>query len=274
MNHAGTTWEPATFLSSDGDGYERQMGRWSRTLAPLFLRFTGVAAARHVLDVGCGTGSLAFCLAGRRGIDEVTGLDLSPAYVAHARRRDEGRRVDFQVGDACALPFADRSFDHALSMLVLQFVPRAERAVREMVRVTRRGGTVAAATWDSAGGLIAQRLVFDTAALVDPAGHAARAAAFGRPLSRPGELARLWQSVGLADVVQDMLTIRMDFASFGDFWAPAEGGDGPVAQYIQTLDAGLRRRLRSAVERAYLAGAADGPRSYAATAWVVRGKAA
>ena len=248
------------------------MGRWSRRLAPSFAAFAGISRAQHVLDVGCGTGSLAFWLARQPGIERVTGIDLSAAYVAHAERRNQDTRVRFEVGDACALPFADRSFDHVLSLLVLQFVPQAARAVREMGRVTRRGGIVAAATWDSGGGLLAQRLVFDAAALIDPTGNAARAAACTRPLSRSGELAALWQAAGLVDVVQDMLTIRMDFACFADFWAPVEGNDGPVAAYVRGLDAGVRERLRSAVQQAYLVGEGDGPRSYAATAWVVRGK--
>jgi hypothetical protein len=116
-------------------------------------------------------------------------------------------------------------------------------------------------------------MIFDTAALIDPGGNAARAQAYGRPLSRPDELAHLWQAAGLVDVVQGMRTIRMDFASFADFWAPVEGDEGPVAAYVRTLDAETVAHLRSAVERAYLGGDVDGPRSYTATAWVVKGKA-
>jgi SAM-dependent methyltransferase len=264
----------STFTAADGDGYELQMGRWSRCLAQPFVEFAGISAARHVLDVGCGTGSLTHCLARQPGVASATGVDISPIYVAYAQKRNENARVQFRVGDACDLPFPEGSFDHALSMLVLQFVPKAERAVREMQRVTRSGGTVAAATWDSAGGLIAQRLVFDTAALVDPGGNAARAAALRRLLSRPTELARLWQASGLLNVVQSTLTTRMDFASFEDFWTLAEVRDGPVAQYVRTLDANVRCELKAAVEQAYLVGDADGPRSFAATAWVVKGKVA
>jgi SAM-dependent methyltransferase len=272
VNESGGISSSSTFLSSDGEGYERQMGRWSRRLAPLFVEFAGIDAARHILDVGCGTGSLAFCLARQPGITQVTGVDLSPVYVAYAKRKYPDARMAFQVGDACDLPFDNASFDHTLSMLVLQFIPQAERAVREMRRVTRRGGVVAAATWDTGGGLLAHRMIFDSAALIDPGGNAARAQAYGRPLSRPDELARLWQAAGLVDVTQDMRTIRMEFASFGDFWAPVEGNEGPVAAYVRTLDAKTAACLRSVVARAYLGGDGDGPRSYAATAWVVKGK--
>lgn len=262
----------STFVSSDGDGYELQMGRWSRRLAPLFIRFAGIAGAVRVLDVGCGTGTLSSCLADDPEIVSVRGLDISAVYVGHANRRNDDSRLDFQVGDACALPFPDASFDRTVSMLALQFVPQADLAVREMRRVTSRGGTVAAATWDTRGGLVALRMIFDAAAMLDRNGRQARAAAYTRPMSRPGDLARAWHDAGLTDVVQDMLTIRMEFASFADFWTPIEGKDGPAAAYVSTLGADPRARLRDMVELAYLDGEADGPRSYAATAWVVKGR--
>jgi SAM-dependent methyltransferase len=248
------------------------MGRWSARLAPLFIDFAGITAAERVLDVGCGTGSLSFELARRPAIGGVRGVDLACAYIDHAKRKNRNARIAFEVGDACALPFPDASFDHALSLLVLQFIPQADRAVREMRRVTRRGGTVAAATWDTRGGLVSLRLIFDTAAMLDPNANACRAQAYTRPMSRPGELARAWREAGLLDVVDGMLTIRMDFTSFADFWAPAEGKDGPVADYVGTLGAETREELRDTVKLAYLDGERDGPRSYAAVAWVVKGK--
>jgi SAM-dependent methyltransferase len=263
---------PSSFVSFDGDGYELQMGRWSRRLAPLFIRFAGTTGAVRVLDVGCGTGNLAMCLANDPEIVSVRGLDLSPIYVAYAKGRHADTRLGFQVGDARALPFQDASFDHALSMLALQFVPQADLAVREMRRVTRPGGTVAAATWDTRGGFVALRMFYDAAAMLGANGCRARAAAYTRPMSRPGELARAWRDAGLTEVLEDLLTIRMEFASFADFWAPMEGKDGPVAAYVATLDANARARLRDIVRLAYLDGEADGARSYAATAWVVKGR--
>jgi hypothetical protein len=158
-------------------------------------------------------------------------------------------------------------------MLVLQFIQEPYLAVREMCRVTRAGGTVAAATWDSRGGYVAHRMIFDTAAMLDRNAHERRAKSYTRPMSRPGDLASAWREAGLKDVTQDMLTIRMDFESFADFWAPAEGKDGPVAEYVGTLSIESRAELREMVKLAYLDGDGDGPRSYAATAWVVKGKA-
>lgn len=261
----------STFNASDGNGYELQMGRWSRRLAMPFVEFAGIRTDGKVLDVGSGTGALSHALAASPTIGAIRGVDLAPAYVAHATRNNSDPRVRFQVGDACALEFADASFDHALSLLVLQFVPRFDIAIREMRRVTRPGGTVAAAVWDTRGGFVAYRMFFDTAAMVDPAADERRRRMYVRPLSRPGELAEAWRQAGLQDVTQDMRTIRMDFASFADYWAPNEGRDGPIADYVATLSPETKARVRDAVQRAYLDGEADGPRSYAATAWMVKG---
>lgn len=262
----------STFAAADGDGYELQMGRWSRRLAPRFVEFARIGHARRVLDVGCGTGNLASFLAQHDAeLVEIHGIDVSPAYVEYARRGSDDARLIFQIGDARALPFSAGHFDHAMAMLALQFVPRPELAVHEMRRVTRRGGTVAAATWDTRGGFVALRLVLDAAAMLDEAGRRERAAAYTRPLSRPGELARVWSDAGLSHVVQESVTIRMEFGSFVDFWAPIGGKEGPIAEYVGGLGVDGAERLREAVLRAYLDGEADGPRSYAATAWVVKG---
>jgi hypothetical protein len=115
-------------------------------------------------------------------------------------------------------------------------------------------------------------MFFDTAAMSDPNGNERRARAYTRPMSRPGDLARAWRDAGLTDIEQGMLTIRMDYTCFADFWAPAEGGDGPIAEYVHTLEADTRTKLKNMLGLAYLDGESDGARSYAATAWVVKGK--
>jgi hypothetical protein len=71
--------------------------------------------------------------------------------------------------------------------------------------------------------------------------------------------------------LRDSLTIRMDYAGFADYWQPLLGGQGPFGSYVSGLAPGLRERIEAAVRRAYLSGAADGPRSMTATAWAVRG---
>ena len=247
------------------------MGRWSRRLAPLLLDFAQISGAVRVVDVGCGTGSVGACLARRPELLHVSGVDLSFAYVDHARRSQADARLSFVVADAAALPFPDACFDHAVSVLALQFMAHPDLAVAEMRRVTRPGGTVAAATWDARGGLVASRIVLDTAAVLEPGGNIARARACTKPMSRPGQLAEAWARAGLTGVVQASTTMRMEFVSFDDYWSPMEGTEGPIARYLGGLDRAVRCRLRTAVARAYLDGEVDGPRSYAATAWIVKG---
>lgn len=263
----------STFNAADGAGYELQMGRWSRRLADPFLDFTGAAADEDILDVGCGTGCLADALTRRVAFRRLHGIDFSPVYIEHARRLHRDPRVGFDVGDACALDLPERSFDRVLSLLVLHFVPRTEQAVAQMRRVARPGAVVAAAVWDARGGFVANRIFFDTAAALDPRAAERRARNYTRPLTRPGELGQAWRAAGLTQVTEAALTIRMEFASFDDYWGPYEGRDGPGAEYMATLTAPERERLRDAVRAAYLDGEADGPRSYAAVAWAVRGVA-
>jgi SAM-dependent methyltransferase len=261
----------STFLSSSGDGYELQMGRWSRRLAAPFLDFCGVSDGETILDAGCGTGCLTSAIAELTKTASIHGIDFSPAYVDYATHHNREPRIKFRIGDICALPYEDASFDRVLSLLVLHFVPRTEVAVAELRRVARPGATVAAAVWDARGGFIANRMFFDTAATLDQEGNQRRARNYTRPMTRPGELASAWRNAGFVAVRDAMLTIRMEFTSFDDYWAPYVGKDGPGAEYVASLDSPQRERLRGLVRAAYLDGEGDGPRSYAAIAWTVAG---
>jgi ubiquinone/menaquinone biosynthesis C-methylase UbiE len=150
----------STFTAADGDGYELVMGRWSQRLAIQFLDFTGTQDGERVLEVGCGTGHLAQAIVERSMPSEVRAIDLAPAYIDYAKRHNQDPRVVFQVGDACAIEFADHTFDRAFSLLVLHFVPQAAQAIAEMRRVVKPGGVVAAAVWDVRGGFVANRMFF------------------------------------------------------------------------------------------------------------------
>ena len=152
----------------DADRYEKLMGRWSRRLAPLLIRFGGLSDGDRVLDMGCGTGSLIFALRDFANIASATGIDLTEPYVAAARTRNIDPCFTFDVGDARALPYPDSSFDRAFSSLVLQFIPEARKAVEEMRRVVRPGGTITAAVWDTYGGQPFYRILWDIAGVLDP----------------------------------------------------------------------------------------------------------
>ena len=110
-------------------GYERFMGRWSRQLAPAYIAFAGVKNGDRVLDVGTGTGSLAATLEATRPASEIVGVDPSESFIAYAQRNAKSPRAHFEVGDAQALKFNDASFDDALALLVMNFVPDPRKAV-------------------------------------------------------------------------------------------------------------------------------------------------
>ena len=129
------------------------MGRWSARLAPAFVRFAHLPAAGTFLDVGSGTGALAVALLQQLDDAGVVGIEPAEAYVDYCRRRFGDRRLEFRHGDALALPFEDDHFDGALALLILQELPDAPKAVREMHRVTRPGGRVAASQWDFRDGM-------------------------------------------------------------------------------------------------------------------------
>jgi len=156
---------PSMFNARDAGNYERLMGRWSRRLAPLFIEHAGIADGENVIEIGCGTGSLTFTLLQKAALARLTAIDHSEIYLAAAKAKNKDPRITLEQGDGCALRFPDASFDRALSMLVLpSVVPRPEQMVAEMRRVTRPGGVVAAAFWDSPGGNPSQRMLWDTAA--------------------------------------------------------------------------------------------------------------
>lgn len=261
-----------TFVATDADLYERSMGRWSRRLAGPFLDAALPHGAASLLDVGCGTGSLALTAAAHFPGARVVGVDVASTFLAQARTHASRPEVTFIEGDAHALPFPDASFDAVLSLLALNFLADPVQAAREMRRVTEPGGTMAAAVWDFRGGLGFLRVFADVAATLDPAADALRARLFAGPLTAPGDLAALWRDLGLSAVESGELAIRMEFRNFDDYWSPWLGGQGVVGAYAASLPADRRDRLLHHLRAAYLAGGEDGLRSFTATAWAVRGR--
>jgi ubiquinone/menaquinone biosynthesis C-methylase UbiE len=261
----------SSYTATDPQAYERLMGRWSVRLAEELIRVAGVETGDRVLDVGCGTGSVALSLAARPEPAAIVGIDVSAPYIAFASTRSADPRLTFLTGDAVALDFPTGSFDRCFSLLALNFMSDPIRALCGMRRLTRPGGILAAAVWDFAGGLVRQRIFWDTAAEIDPDADLARSRHFTSPLTRPGELAAAFDKAGLRSVEPVTLTIRMEYAEFGDYWEPIADAQGPVGDYVKRLSPNRLETLAAAVRRAYLAGSPDGPRSMAATAWAARG---
>ena len=139
-------------LFTDGEAYERLMGRWSRLVGEVFLDWLGVPKNLRWLDVGCGNGAFTETLIGHCGPETVIAIDPSDDQLVYARTRRGVKTAEFQVGDAQKLPFAAHSFDVAVMALVISFLPDPAQAVAEMARVVRPGGWVATYMWDIPGG--------------------------------------------------------------------------------------------------------------------------
>ena len=258
-------------MFSAADAYERFMGRWSRKLAPRLVRFAGIGeqADEAILDVGCGTGALTLAVAAHAPATRIVGVDRSSPYVEFARAHFTGDRIRFEEGDALALPFPEASFDRTLSLLILNFVADPRKALAEMRRVTRPGGTVAAAVWDYGEGMEMLRRFWDEVLALDPTSEARDERHM--PLSRSGELAELWQQQGLQQVASEALTIETHFTSFDDYWAPFLEKQGPAGAYVALMEAGDRAALRTRLRERLAGGSDDRAIRLTARAWAVRG---
>ncbi len=187
----------------------------------------------------------------------------------YAQARASSDRVRFVVGNAQALDLPGAVFDRTLSLLVMNFIPDSTKALREMMRVTRPGGVVAAAVWDYGDGMEMLRVFWDEAVAIDP-DIAARDERH-MPLCRRGELAALWRANGLEDVEEQPLVAELSFASFDDYWRPFLGGQGPAGAYVVSLPAAKRDALESRLRSRLLGSGPDRPFTLKARAWAVRG---
>ena len=256
-------------IFAESDAYERFMGRWSRPLAGKFVTFTGVAAGNAVLDVGSGTGALSFAVAESVPTSRVTGVDFSAAYVRFAQSRAKSDRVRFVQGDAQALQLPDASFDRTLSLLVMNFIPDPPKALREMIRVTKPGGIVSAAIWDYGEGMEMLRVFWDEAVALDPSIE--KRDERHMPLCRSGELAALWRTSGLHEVVEQPLTVDLAFTSFEDYWQPFLGGQGPAGAYAAKLPEPARAALAARLRNRLLPNGKSGAFTLKGRAWAVKG---
>ena len=173
---------------SDADAYDRFMGRFSRPLAVPFADFAGLPLDGRVLDVGCGPGPLTAELARRARPGRVTAVDPSEEFVAALRGRHPG--VQVIRAPAEDLPFEGGCFDATLAQLVVNVMDDPVAGLREMARVTRDGGVVAACVWDfTDGGPIGP--FWDAAQALDPEVETGSVCPAAGPATWPTSSARL-----------------------------------------------------------------------------------
>jgi SAM-dependent methyltransferase len=251
------------------EAYERQMGRWSRQLAPLFIKFAAVGDGDRVLDAGCGTGSLSMTIARMTKAAAIVGIDASKGFVEYALAQNFDPRVSFEVGDAQNLSYPDVSFDRCLSLLVVNHIPDTPKALEEICRVTKPGGVVATAMWDGTGGNEFNDCMWNVAVTLDPT--VTPASRRQGSYSSPAALSELWARAGLANVEVKDLTMPCEYSSFDEYWKRFLEGQGPAGAYVVGLPEDRREALRQRLRQDILRDRADGPFSLQAKAWAVKG---
>jgi SAM-dependent methyltransferase len=258
----------AAAFDAAAEAYDRHIGRYGPGLARALCDTAGVRSGDRALDVGCGPGALAKELVARLRAEHVAAVDPSPTLADGCRRRLPG--VQVEGASAERLPFGDAVFDHALAQLVVNFMTDARAGVREMVRVTKHGGTVDAAVWDYADGMTLLRCFWDAAVALDPAARE-RDEARSMAYCTPGELEALWEDAGLAAIEVFPAIACADYAGFDDLWHGLEAGVGPSGAYVAALAPDRRAGLRDELRRR-LGHAGDEPFRLTARAWIVSGQ--
>ncbi len=244
------------------ESYDRFMGIWSRQLSPQLADLAGVDRGQRALDVGCGPGALTSELVARLGAESVAAVDPSEPFVVAARARNPG--VDIRQATAEALPFPTDTFDAALSQLVVHFMADPVAGLREMARVTRAGGSVAAGVWAYAEGHGPLGPFWPAALALDPSiEDESRLAG-----TREGHLVELMEAAGLARIEATTLTATREYAGFDEWWGPFTQGVGPAGAYLARLDPERRTELRERC-RAMLP---EGSFVLTARAWAARGR--
>ena len=249
--------------------YDQYAGRWSGRIAVEFLRWLAPRPGQSWADVGCGTGALTSTILRTCEPSSVHGIDASEKFVARARQRTTDPRASFATGDATRLPWRSTVWNVTVSGLVLNFVRDPEAMAREMARVTRRGGSVAAYVWDYAGGMQMMRHFWDAAIAVSP--NDARLDQAERfPLCQPEPLRTLFENIGLRAVEVRAIDVPTVFDTFDDYWIPFLGRTGAAPTYLASVTPDVREQIRRHLQ-SRLSPKGEGPIALTAEAWAVRG---
>jgi SAM-dependent methyltransferase len=232
--------------SSGQHPYDRHVGRYGPVLARGLIGVADVSPGERVLDVGCGTGQLTRTLAGVVGAENVAAVDLAESALAVCRARVP--EADVRLASAEDLPFEEGEFDTALAQLVVNLVDDPQRAVREMARVVRPAGVVAACFWDD-DDMPLLRSLWDALRATAPEALAGVSDRAQVGLANVDVLKDWWSGAGLAHVALGKFEVSAEYESFDDLWAPFEAGVGHSGRTYASLDRKQRADVRAEAHR-------------------------
>ena len=252
---------------TDGEAYERMMGRWSRNAGSIFLDWLSLPAGLRWVDVGCGTGAFTQLLLDRCAPREVHAIDPSADQIAFARTTPAGRTVNFQVGDAQSLPFGSGEFDAGGMALVITFIPDPARALAEMKRVVKPGGTIATYVWDFLNGGSPQQPLREA---IETTGVTV-AHLPGHENSTREALDRLFNAASLDHVATCMIEIEVSYPDFDAYWESQTALANTTVQYLRKMTAADVERVKTYL-REYLPKDQSGRIAYTARASAAKGR--
>jgi ubiquinone/menaquinone biosynthesis C-methylase UbiE len=228
----------------DGAVYERMMGVWSQLLGKQFIDWLNPAGGLRWIDVGSGSGAFTAQIAEFCSPSEVVGIDPSDAQIKFAQNRPVARPVNFQTGDAMALPFNADTFDAATMALVLFFIPNPMLGVSEMKRVVREGRSVSAYVWDIFGDGLPIKMIHKEF----------RKQGIGYPLppsaevSKMENLQKLWAEAGLKSIESKQINVERSFVDFEEFWSVTTSSPA-VSVVFDDLEPDLVMEIRSSLQK-------------------------
>jgi ubiquinone/menaquinone biosynthesis C-methylase UbiE len=254
-------------LFTDGQAYERMMGRWSRLAGKIFLEWLDIPKGVRWLDVGCGNGAFTEEIIACRAPVAVTAIDPSEDQLAFARTRSGAKLAKFELGDAQKLTLGRDTFDVATMALVLAFLVDPAKAVSEMTRVVRPGGWVAAYMWDIPNGGAPTTPIYTAIESLGSTLPVRPNAAASRLQAMRG----FWEMAGLEAIETRVLRIPVKYADFNDFWDSNTVPVGPQGKVIAGMSHGAREQLRERL-REQLPVNSDGQIAYESFANAVHGR--
>jgi len=252
---------------SDGASYDHMMGPWSRSVGELFLEWLDPAPGLDWIDVGCGSGAFTGLVVEKCHPSTILGIDPSQAQLDYALRRGLPSTARFEVADATSLPATDRSRDVAVAALVVHFMPDPVAGVREMARVVRPGGLLAAYAWDLLNNGFPYNDLYSQLTSIG----------FPPPLPpspAAGDMQQFlktWEAAGLTDIRTRDITVTRTFADFDEYWRTAATAPR-IAATLQGIPPEPLAQLKQLV-RASVPHGADGTVVPKATANAIYGRA-
>jgi SAM-dependent methyltransferase len=246
---------------ADGQSYDQAMGRLSRIAGERFLKWLSMPASLRWLDVGCGSGSFTDLILQRGAPSAISAIDPSEDQIEFAKRKSSAQQIDYRKGDAMSLPYGHGEFDVAVMALVIQYIPDPGKAMSELTRVVRKGGTVAAYVWP---GRAEGHPYWPLTDAIRSIG-AADANRPGTRMRTIEALVDLFAASGLEGIESCMIDIPLEFDDFDDFWLSLTPEN---YRHLRPSDVD---RLMAAL-REGLPADANGRISYGARAIAIRGR--